>query len=49
MMEAQTILALVLKNFKFSMDKTKWAETERTLRVTMRPKPALVLNIHHYE
>jgi len=47
-LEATTILAVLLREFHFEVDPKKWSETKRTLQVTMRPKPALSAILHKH-
>mmetsp|Transcript_8429 Transcript_8429/g.10425 ORF Transcript_8429/g.10425 Transcript_8429/m.10425 type:complete len:501 (-) Transcript_8429:41-1543(-) len=49
MLEATAILAIVLREFRFEMDKELWENTQRTLRVTMRPKPALRVTLSKFK
>lgn len=45
MMEAKVILATLLKSHQFHMSREAYDATERTLKVTMRPKPSLSMKV----
>lgn len=47
-LEASTILSILLKEFQFGLDRKDWEATRRKTKITMRPKPGPIMRVQPY-